>query len=132
MPQQRHTYTPGGTGEKIDIDEFLEAYEDQASGYGQMPSTIPKDYVYDCLHCGNVFQPSPMTGPFTGSGNMGTSYLGTVVCPRCGGTYTSGPRLAQPLKPVAIYPSNSPGLEIFPRMPEGLFVPIEHLPTPIT
>jgi len=64
--------------------------------------------------CGNVFQQSPQTGPTTGAGNMGRSAGLSVMCPKCGSTNTSGPRLPKVDEAVSIYPANHvTGLDIY-------------------
>src|SRR5437867_12987322 len=90
------------------------ASSDRSGGAQWMTRFNANQYVWDCLFCSNVFQQSSQTGPMTGAGNMGRSNGLNVVCPKCGSTNTSGPRLAQVDEAVSIYPANHPtGLDIY-------------------
>ena len=78
----------------------------EATGAQWLTRFNENQYVYDCLYCDNVFQPTPATGPITGAGNMGRSAGLSVTCPKCGSTNTTGPRLADMDEAVSIYPAN--------------------------
>jgi len=71
--------------------------EEAQSGYSHSDSPSPivqEVWAYDCYYCGVAFTESATTGPETGTGVMGRSYGLNVVCPRCGSTNTTGPRMA--------------------------------------
>lgn len=89
------------------------AHSDRDSGAQWVNDPRARDYVYDCLYCGNVFSQSPTTGPNTGVGNMGQSYGLNVACPKCGSTNTTGPRLARIDEQVQVYQNVVSGIEFF-------------------
>ena len=94
--------------------------EEAQSGYGfQFPTTpiVQEVWVYDCYYCGVAFTESATTGPHTGTGLMGSSYGLSVVCPRCGSSNTTGPRMAN-IGENVLAPNNTlaiviPGLWVF-------------------
>src|SRR5947209_4569383 len=61
-------------------------------GYQLIADPRLKEWVYDCLYCGQIFFQGPTTGPNTGAGNMGQSYGLSIQCPHCGSTNVTGPR----------------------------------------
>jgi DNA-directed RNA polymerase subunit RPC12/RpoP len=93
-------------------------HNDRDGGAQWTPDARTRQWVYDCLYCGNTFLPSPQTGPVTGAGSITGPPGMNIICPECGSTNVTGPRTRRIDDEVAIYPATSvPGVHMFTGEP---------------